>query len=219
MDRLMVAPSTDPIKTVVGINKYARQIEQFADFLHCDVMDGVFVKNKTFSSFALKGIKSNTMLPLDVHLMIEKPTKRLDKFIKAGANILTVHYEAYPNKKQLVKDLQYIHKKGLLSGLCIKPSTQVIEILDFLAYCDLVLLMSVEPGKSGQQFLETTYEKVNVLKKIKDENNAHFKIEIDGGINPQIAQKLKKLGADIVVSGNFVFSSENLGQAIQSLWN
>lgn len=217
MDRLLVAPSTDPVRSIVGINKYAKQIEQFADFLHCDVMDGEFVKQKTYSVVALSDIKSNTMLPLDVHLMIAKPTKMLDKFIKAGANILTVHYEAYTNKKQLISDLVHIHKKGVLAGLSIKPETDVIEIMDILAYCNLVLVMSVEPGKSGQTFLDGTYKKVKILKKLKDENNAKFKIEVDGGVNPEIAQKLKESGADIVVSGNFVFTSENREQAIEML--
>lgn len=217
MDKLLVAPSTDPVKSIVGIIKYAKQIEDFADFLHCDVMDGAFVKSKTYSYVALKNIKSNTLLPLDVHLMIEKPSKYIDKFIKAGANVLTVHYEAYKNKKKLIKDLKYIHSKGILSGLSIKPHTEVTEILELLAYCDLVLVMSVEPGKSGQKFMEITYGKVSALKRIKEDNNAHFKIEVDGGVNPQIAQKLKQLGADVVVSGNYVFQSENTEQAIKLL--
>ncbi len=217
MDRLYVAPSTDPVKSIIGIIKYAKQVEDFADFLHCDIMDGKFVPSKTYSYVALKDIKSNTLLPLDAHLMIEKPTKFIDKFIKAGANIVTVHYESYKNKKQLIKDLQYIHNSGKLSGLSIKPLTNVTEILDLLAYCDLVLVMSVEPGKSGQKFLESAYGKVSALKKVKEDNNAHFKIEVDGGVNPEIAQKLKTLGADIVVSGNYVFQSENREEAIKLL--
>ncbi len=217
MDRLYVAPSTDPVKSIIGIIKYARQIENFADFLHCDIMDGKFVANKTYSYVALKDIKSNTLLPIDAHLMIEKPTKYIDKFIKAGANIITVHYESYKSKKQLIRDLQYIHNCGRLSGLSIKPLTNITEILDILAYCDLVLVMSVEPGKSGQKFLESAYSKVSVLKKVKDDSNAHFKIEVDGGVNPEIAQKLKHLGADIVVSGNYVFQSENRESAIEAL--
>ena len=217
MDRLYVAPSTDPIKSIIGIIKYAKQVEDFADFLHCDIMDGKFVPNKTYSYVALKDIKSNTLLPIDAHLMIEKPTKFIDKFIKAGANIITVHYECYKNKKQLIKDLQYIHNSGKLSGLSIKPLTNITEILDLLAYCDLVLVMSVEPGKSGQKFLENAYGKVSALKKIKDDNNAYFKIEVDGGVNPEIAQKLKALGANIVVSGNYVFQNENRENAINLL--
>lgn len=217
MDKLYVAPSTDPIKSIIGIIKYAKQVEDFADFLHCDIMDGKFVPNKTYSYVALKDIKSNTLLPIDAHLMIEKPTKFIDKFIKAGANIITVHYECYKNKKQLIKDLQYIHNSGKLSGLSIKPLTNVTEILDLLAYCDLVLVMSVEPGKSGQKFLENAYGKVSALKKIKDDNNAHFKIEVDGGVNPEIAQKLKALGANIVVSGNYVFQNESRENAINLL--
>ena len=217
MDKLLVAPSTDPAKTVEAIICYANEIKDFADFLHCDIMDEKFVPNKTYSYDVLKEIDSKTLLPLDVHLMVENPHKVLKQFIKSGANFLTVHFEAYNNKNKLIRDLKQIRKLGALSGLSIKPNTPVLEIIPFLSYCDLVLLMSVEPGKSGQKFIQNTYQKVVELNEIKQNYKANIKIEVDGGINPEISQQLKKFGVDIVVSGSFVYNSKNREEAINNL--
>ena len=149
--------------------------------------------------------------------MVENPHKVIKKFIKAGANILTIHYEAYKNKTKLIKDLRLIRKLGALSGLSIKPNTPVSEIVSFLLYCDLVLIMSVEPGKSGQKFIENTFQKVAELSQVKQNYQLALKIEVDGGINPEISKQLKKLGVDIVVSGSFVFNNLNKIEAIKSL--
>lgn len=217
MDKLLVAPSTDPAKTLDSIIEYSNQIKDYADFLHCDIMDAKFVTNRTYSYDTLGVIKSKTVLALDVHLMVENPHKVIKKFIKNGANILTIHYEAYNNKNRLIKDLKLIRKLGAVSGLSIKPNTPVSEIIQFLSYCDLVLLMSVEPGKSGQKFIEDTYQKVVELGEIKQAYNSDIKIEVDGGINPEISQQLKRFGADIVVSGSYVYNSEDRKSAIDSL--
>lgn len=217
MDKFLVAPSTDPIKSVEEIIMYANEIQDEADLLHCDIMDGKFVEKYTYSFNEIKKIKERVLLPLDVHLMVESPTKQIKPFIKNGANILTIHYEAYKNKKQIISDLRTIKKLGALAGLSIKPNTQINEITAFLSYCDVVLIMSVEPGKSGQTFIESSYEKIVDLNKIKDEYNILLKIEVDGGVNPEISAKLKELGANIVVSGNFVYSSPNKILAIKSL--
>ena len=217
MDKLFVAPSTDPVKTVEEIISYSNEIKDVADFLHCDIMDAKFVPNKTYSYDVLKEINAKTLLPLDVHLMVEKPHKVIKHFIKNGANILTIHYEAYKNKRALIKDLKLIRELGALSGLSIKPNTPVSEIIQFLSYCDLILLMSVEPGKSGQKFIEDTYQKVVELNDIKQNYNTNIKIEVDGGVNPEVSQQLKKFGADIVVSGNFVYKSQDRLEAINSL--
>ncbi len=215
--KILIAPSTDPVKTVHEIIDYAESIKHNADFLHCDIMDGSFVENKTYSYTTLGLINEKTLLPLDVHLMISNPSKYIDKFLQAGANILTVHYEAYKNKKKLIKDLEHIRESGTLSGLSIKPKTPVSEILSYLSYTDVVLVMSVEPGKSGQQFIEDTYQKVVQLNKIKTDYNVDFKIEVDGGVNPDISAKLKKYGVDILVSGSYIYKSDDRLVAISNL--
>ena len=217
MDKLLIAPSTDPCKTVEDIIEYAEEIKNDADLLHCDIMDGKFVENKTFSYDVLQIIKEKTLLPLDVHLMVEKPTKLLKKFAQSGANIITVHFEAYKSKNELIKDLKTIRKMGVLSGLSIKPNTEVGEIVSLLGFCDFILIMSVQPGKSGQEFIEKTYSKVSELNKIKKDYDARIKIEVDGGINPEISHKLKELGANVIVSGSYVYSSEDRQMAISNL--
>ena len=217
MDRVYVAPSTDPIKGIEDIINYADQIKNVADFLHCDVMDGKFVEKTTYDYIALKLIKERTLLPLDVHLMVKEPSKKIDKYIDAGANILTVHYEAYADKRKLERDLKRMKERNVLCGLSIKPMTSIYEIIQFLSYVDVVLIMSVEPGKSGQKFINATYSKIIELDKIREDYSSHFKIEVDGGVDPEISHKLKRLGVDIVVSGSFVYKSPDKQKAITLL--
>ena len=217
MDNLIVAPSTDPIKNVSEIIEYARSLQHCADFLHCDIMDGKFVETKTYTYKGLKEVNQRTTMPLDVHLMVESPSKCIKDYLLAGANILTIHFEAYKNKKLLVRDLKYIRKKKALAGLSIKPSTLVADILPYLCFVDVILVMSVEPGKSGQEFIEDIYKKIVELSKVKNDYKLDIKIEVDGGITPPISQKLKMFGADMVVSGSYVFNSDNKELAIDEL--
>lgn len=217
MDKLLVSISIEPVKTVEDIVKYASLIKDDADMLHCDIMDGSFVENKTYSFDVVKLINEKTLLPLDVHLMVNKPSKYIKDFIQSGANILTVHYEAYKNKKKMISDLKKIREMGALSGLSIKPHTEIGEIVPYLCFIDVVLIMSVEPGKSGQKFLDSSIKKVSELNKIKNDYNINLKIEVDGGITPETSTKLRENGADIVVSGNFVYKSEDKLGAIKSL--
>lgn len=214
---MMIAPSTDPIRSINGIIDYAESIKHDADFLHCDIMDGKFVENKTYSYVGVASINEKTLIALDVHLMVSEPSKDIDKYLQAGANILTVHYEAYVDKKKLINDLKKIRQSHTLSGLSIKPQTPVSEILPYLSYTDVVLVMSVEPGKSGQKFLDETYQKVAQLNKIRSDYNVNFKIEVDGGVNPSVSERLKQCGADILVSGSYVYNSEDKIAAISSL--
>ncbi len=214
-----IALSTDPMKDLQEIIDYAKSVQNFADLLHCDVMDGKFVKNKTYDYKFVKVINAQTLLPLDVHLMTEEPLDRLEEYIKSGANILTVHYEAFKNKNQILQAISYIKSKGVLAGLSFKPSTTINDIKSFLFYPDIVLLMSVEPGKSGQEFMDETFEKVSQLNKFKKDNCLNFKIEIDGGINDKNAPILNELGADILVSGSFVYKSPDRGKAVKLLKN
>ncbi len=217
-----VSVSTDPIKVGKNFDKkiiaYAREIlSSGADFLHCDIMDTKFVKNKTFDENIVKAINSNCLIPLDVHLMIENPKKKIKEYSKAGANILTVHFESFNRRKDIIEALKEIRKQKMLAGLSIKPQTGIYEIEEFLDYADVILVMSVEPGESGQKFLEQTKERIVTLAKIRQEKGLIFKIEVDGGITPELSKQIRKLGADMIVSGSYVCNSDDKKSAISSL--
>ncbi|MBE7082249.1 MAG: ribulose-phosphate 3-epimerase [Clostridiales bacterium] len=214
---LKVAPSTDPCKDKDDLLVYVKRLNNIADYVHCDVMHENFVGHTTINERDVKDIYLHTLLPLDVHLMVNEPLKLVEKYIKAGAKFVTVHFEAFKNKKDLIKCLKKINSLGALAGLAIKPNTEVGEILEFLANVELVLVMSVEPGKSGQLFKESTYSKIKKLKQIRESYGARFKIEVDGGIVPEISKKLSIYGADIVVSGSYVFNAIDKQQAIEEL--
>ncbi|MBO4570080.1 MAG: ribulose-phosphate 3-epimerase [Clostridia bacterium] len=183
-----------------------------AHMVHLDVMDGVFVKNKTFDYNYIDFIKNNTNLLLDVHLMVANPENVIDEYIKAGADILTVHYEA---TKDLQKVLERIKAKGILAGVAIKPKTSTMKLKDILAsgLVDVVVVMGVEPGASGQAFIPGSAEKVAEVREL-DKN---VFISIDGGVNLKNAKILKKFGANILVSGATIFNSKNMKKTIKAL--
>lgn len=214
---LKIAPSTDPAPIGEELISYVKKLNYIADFLHCDVMNKNFVGKDTIDHTHVREIYLNTLLPLDVHLMVNEPKGIVKKYIDAGAMIVTVHCEAFKNKNDLIKTLKYIRKSKALAGIAINPDTEVIEVMPYLAYCDLVLVMSVNPGLSGQRFMEKTNLKVKKLKQIKDDYGASFFIEVDGGINPDISKKLKINGADIIVSGSYIYNSDDYATAIDEL--
>lgn len=214
---LKVAPSTDPAPIGEEMVSYVKKISNFADFIHCDVMNSNFVGKTTINEKDVENIYASTLVPLDVHLMVNEPKKLVEKYIKAGAFIVTVHFEAFKNKKDLIATLKLIRKNKALAGLSIKPYTEVMEIMPYLAYCDLVLVMSVKPGLSWQRFMENANLKVKKLKQIRDDYGANYLIEVDGGIVPEISHKLKTNGADIVVSGSYIYNSDSYADAIDNL--
>ncbi len=184
------------------------------DWIHCDVMDGVFVPNISFGIPVLQAIKKHSQKPLDVHLMIVQPERYLTTFRDAGADILTVHLEA---STHLHRTLSEIKNLGMKAGIALNPHTSVEQLYDVLYLTDVVCMMSVNPGFGGQKFIEHTYMKVSKLKeKIMQENTSTL-IEIDGGVNLQNASILKNAGADVLVAGNFVFTAPNPIQIIQQL--
>lgn len=214
---LKVAPSTDPVKDIDELLSYAKKLNSIADFLHCDVMSANFVGHDTINHETVKSLYGRTLLPLDVHLMVNEPLNKIKKYIDAGAQIVTVHYEAFKNKKDLEKCLKKINSLGAMAGIAINPDTEVVEAMPYFAYADLVLIMSVVPGKSGQRFKDSTFVKIKKLKQIKDDYGARFKIQVDGGITPEISKRLKTLGVDIIVSGNYVYRAEDRAKAIEEL--
>ncbi|MEE1225930.1 MAG: ribulose-phosphate 3-epimerase [Bacteroidales bacterium] len=185
-----------------------------ADWLHVDVMDGVFVPNISFGQPVIKHIKKIAQKPLDVHLMIVEPDKFFEDYKNCGADIITVHYEACTH---LHRSLSKIRQLGMKAGVVLNPHTPICVLEDIIDMCDLVLLMSVNPGFGGQSFIENTYNKIKTLKQLIERKNPNCLIEIDGGVNTQNYKKLIEAGADVLVAGNAVFASENPIETIKEL--
>ena len=181
--------------------------ENGADVIHVDVMDGVFVANITFGMKMVKDIRKLTTLPLDVHLMIVEPWKYVESFANAGADIITVHYEAC--KERLKDTLLQIKSCGKKCGCVINPDTDVDAIEDVVELCDMVLVMSVFPGKGGQKFIPEVLPKVKKIREIIDNLGKDIDLEIDGGVNAENVGIIKENGANALVAGNTVFSAPN----------
>lgn len=177
--------------------------EAGADWIHVDVMDGHFVNNITIGVPVVKSLKKVSKIPLDVHLMIEKPEKYIAQFIQAGADYLTIHVESTENPKAVLEE---IRRLGAKPGLTLRPRTSLDQVLPLLPLVDLVLVMTVEPGFGGQDFMEDQVAKVEALRKEIDQKNLKCLIEVDGGVNEKTVQKLK--AADVLVAGSYVFKND-----------
>lgn len=187
-----------------------------ADFIHVDIMDGVFVPNISFGFPVMEAIKRHATKPLDVHLMIVNPDQYLEAFKKAGAEVISVHYEAC---NHLHRTLQAIRQLGCKVGVALNPHTSVELLEDVIEEIDLVCMMSVNPGFGGQKFIQNTYGRVKKLRSIIERRGASTLIEIDGGVNQSNGPLLKEAGADVLVAGSFVFSSANPLETINDLKN
>jgi len=188
--------------------------DSVADYIHVDVMDGVFVPNISFGQNIVKMVKTVAKKPLDVHLMIMNPDQYIDSFVDCGADILSVHYEACPH---LHRTVNAIREKGIKSGVAINPHTSIHLLEDVLESIDQVILMSVNPGFGGQKFIYQTLSKIKELKSRIDHRNLDIKIEIDGGVGLQNAEAILGAGADILVAGSSVFKSNDPIETIASL--
>ena len=186
-----------------------------ADIIHLDVMDGVFVPNITFGIKMVADLKKIATKPFDCHLMIVSPEKYVKKFAEAGADYITVHYEAC--KENLANVLKLIKSCGVKCGLVINPDTPVEKIVNEIPLCDMVLVMSVFPGFGGQSFISDVLVKVSEIRDIIDKNHYNCLIEIDGGINPQTALAAKKAGCDVLVAGSSVFGAKDAAKAMSDL--
>lgn len=185
-----------------------------ADWFHVDIMDGVFVPNISFGFPIMKSLQKLATKTLDVHLMIVQPERYINDFKDTGANILSVHYEACTH---LHRTIHAIKEAGMMAGVAINPHTSIDLLKDVIADIDLVCMMSVNPGFGGQKFIENTYQKCTDLKNLILQKNSHCLIEIDGGVNEITAPKLLAAGANVLVAGNYVFSSKNPVETIASL--
>ena len=187
-----------------------------ADWFHLDIMDGVFVPNISFGFSIISQIKSLAQRPLDVHLMIIDPDRYLERFARAGADILTVHYEACTHLHRTVSQIKSL---GMKAGVSINPHVAVELLQDILPYVDLVLVMSVNPGFGGQKFIENSYKKIRRLARMRELMGLDFLIEVDGGVSPANSRQLVEAGADVLVAGSAIFGAKEPLKVIEQMKN
>lgn len=183
-----------------------KKIEEVADIVHLDIMDGHFVPNISFGFPIIKAVRELTTLPLDAHLMIEKPENYIDRFIDYGVDMISVHIEGNYHIHRLIYSIKKRDKKA---GVAINPGTNLSLIYPIIKDVDFILIMSVNPGFSGQNFIDSSLGKIENVVKIKKEENLNFEIEVDGGLNFEIGKRLKEIGCDILVFGDFFFRNFN----------
>ncbi len=189
---------------------------KLANLLHLDIMDGNFVPQLSFGEKLIEDIQKECSIPLDVHLMVNHPSKEAPKYYSLSPHNITFHYEAemFP-----IRLAQEIRKNNILAGISLNPSTPVSVLVDIISYFDLVLVMSVEPGYYGQKFIETSMKKIKDLMEIKEKYNPNVLIEVDGGINAKNISSMKKLGVDIIAAGGSVFNSKSPNENLTLLHN
>jgi ribulose-phosphate 3-epimerase len=185
-----------------------------ADWIHCDIMDGHFVPNITFGPLVVESAKRSTNLPLDVHLMIENPDNFLEDFIKAGADYLSVHIEVVEDLKRTIRRIKEL---GAKAGVVINPATPVSSIKSIANQIDLFLIMTVNAGFGGQEFIPNSLQRINEAVDLRKESGADFLIEIDGGVNVETARQAFQAGAEVFVAGTSIFNAENITEAVREI--
>lgn len=199
----------------VHLNDAIKELDNAGtDLWHLDVMDGIFVPNISFGMPVVASIRKATSTPLDVHLMIDRPHRYIEHFAKAGADIIGFHIEA---GSPVAKTLKQIRSLGKKSCLTIKPKTPAKDVFPYLELCDMILVMSVEPGFGGQKFMPEALDKIRIIKQEIDKRNLNCDIEVDGGINLETAPLCVEAGANVLVTGNVLFSAENMAERLAEL--
>jgi len=208
-----------PSILAADFTRLGEQIKICADngvsWIHCDIMDGHFVPNISYGPMVVQAArKAHSQGFMDVHLMIYNPDQYTEAFVDAGADLISVHVEATPH---LHRSIQNIKSKGIKAGVAVNPATPISQLIPILPEVDLVVLMSVNPGFGGQKFIESTYKRIEDLVQLRGKLNAHFLIEIDGGVGPANIVQLVKTGADVLVAGSSVFGAEDISARINEL--
>ncbi|MGY3713963.1 ribulose-phosphate 3-epimerase [Sutcliffiella cohnii] len=198
-----------------NLEQEIKDVEQGgADYIHVDVMDGHFVPNITIGPLIVEAARRSTTIPLDVHLMIESPDQYIESFVKAGADIITVHVEACTH---LHRTIQHIKSFGIKAGVVLNPATPVETIKHIIKDVDLVLLMTVNPGFGGQAFIHEVLPKIKEVAQLVNENNLDVEIEVDGGVNEETARLCVEAGANVLVAGSAIYNQKNRKQAIEQI--
>lgn len=209
MSNVIVSPSM----LSADFSKLGKELEDLnntsCEWIHFDVMDGHFVNNLTFGAPIIKSLRNKSDKIFDVHLMMENPMQYLDDFVACGSDYISIHVECDDAKKLgVVNCLKMIKSKGVKAGIVLQPDTSVAEVLSYLPYCDLVLIMSVYAGFGGQSFIESSLSKISILKEIVEELQNEVLISVDGGINDTTINKVVECGVDVVISGSYIFSGD-----------
>ncbi len=197
-----------------ALGEAIEKVEDHVDVIHLDIMDGHFVPNMTIGPMVIADLRRRSQLVFDVHLMIENPLDWIEHFANSGADMISIHQEACPH---LLRGLQQIRDLGLKAGVVINPGTPLAAIEEALPYADFVLLMTVNPGFGGQQYIDTMTDKISRLRQVVDQLDNDVLIQIDGGVNPDNIARLYQAGADLIVVGNAVFGQPDPVQAVETL--